>query len=48
MIRFKASYAFTDEVRVTVGYDWNHGASDALFGFFKSNNGAYVELRRGF
>jgi hypothetical protein len=48
IVRAKVSYALTDDLRATAGYDWSHGHSDALFGALRPNNAFYVELRRGF
>jgi hypothetical protein len=48
IVRAKFSYALTDDLRATAGYDWNHGRSDTLFGALRANNAFYFELRRGF
>jgi hypothetical protein len=44
----KVSYAITDRLTVSAGGDYYHGPRNSLFGYFKKNQTAYVELKWGF
>ncbi len=44
LLRYEAS----DAVRVSVGYEWNHGEQDTLFGSRRTNNSVFFELRCGY
>ena len=48
LLKTKLSYQWTDAARVTVGYTWDHGASDTLFGSRHRNSGVFLELRQGY
>lgn len=48
VLRALVRYEATDTLRVSVGYEWNHGESDSLFGSRRVNNGAFLELRLGY
>ncbi len=48
MLRALLRYEASDELRVTVGYEWNHGEYDTLFGSRRTNNSVFTELRWGY
>jgi len=48
VLRALLRYEASDAVRVSVGYEWNHGEADTLFGSRRTNNSAFLELRCGY
>lgn len=48
IVRTLVRHDLSDDLRLSLGYEWNHGASDTLFGSLHDNTGLFVELRRGY
>ncbi len=47
-LRALLRYEVSDDVRTSVGYEWNHGEPDTLFGSRRTNNSVFVEVRLGY
>jgi hypothetical protein len=48
VVRPKASYAITDNLKATVGADFFFGTADSFYGQLKKNRTGYFELKYGF
>lgn len=48
VLRALLRYEASDECRVSVGYEWNHGEHDTLFGSRRTNNSVFLEVRYGY
>ncbi len=48
VLRALVRYEASDELRVSVGYEWNHGEEDTLFGSRRTNNSVFLEFRFGY
>lgn len=48
VLRALVRYEASDDLRVSLGYEWNHGEQDTLFGSRRTNNSAFLELRFGY
>ncbi len=48
LVRLKASYAFSDHLRLTVGGDRFNGPADSFYGRLRQNNTAYAALSASF
>jgi hypothetical protein len=48
VVRPKASYALTDQLKVTAGADFFRGDTPSFFGRLRETSTAYVELRWDF
>jgi hypothetical protein len=47
-LRALLRYDVSDDVRTSVGYEWNHGEPDTLFGSRRTNYSVFVEARLGY
>lgn len=48
IIRTLIRHDLSDDLRLSLGHEWNHGESDTLFGSLHDNNGLFMELRLGY
>lgn len=48
VLRALLRYEANDDLRVSVGYEWNYGEADTLFGSRRTNNSVFLELRYGY
>lgn len=48
VLRALVRYEASDALRLSVGYEWNHGEEDTLFGSRRTNNSVFMELRWGY
>ena len=48
IVRTLIRHDLSDDLRLSLGHEWNHGESDTLFGSLHDNNGLFMELRLGY
>lgn len=48
IVRTLVRHDLSDDLRLSLGYEWNHGGSETLFGSLHDNTGLFVELRQGY